>query len=263
VPVALIDFECVYDGQVVRLEAGRDWVREGHEILERYPANFGTRAGRRSPSPRAPVRSRSARAATDDVELRASSRSPISIVLDDDARSTIVCEVLEWVSDYYEDGGYETGSYLYGRRSARGGSWIEEPTQELEITFAALAGAETERGLWGMRQDSAYGQSIARALREQRRPEHLIGDYHSHLGVDDGTPSPADLRGWMRCLQLLVRDDPTPKWLLGDEVPVDCFAGIIVTRSASGSWLYPDMHAWITRRAGDAFVCEPAILSGA
>lgn len=40
-PVALIDFECEYDGQIVRLEAGRDWVAPGHELVDRYRDRFG------------------------------------------------------------------------------------------------------------------------------------------------------------------------------------------------------------------------------
>jgi hypothetical protein len=33
-----------------------------------------------------------------------------------------------------------------------------------------------------------------------------------------------------------------------------------VTRSAGGSWLYPQLHAWITRWDYAGFICEPAQL---
>ena len=64
----------------------------------------------------------------------------------------------------------------------------------------------------------------------------------------------------MRSIELLMSDDPAPTWLLGDEIPLDCWAGIIVTRSAGGSWMYPQLHAWITRWEYAGFICEPANL---
>jgi len=37
----------------------------------------------------------------------------------------------------------------------------------------------------------------------------------------------------MRSSEMLLSDEPSPAWLLGDEIPSDCWAGIIVTRSAA------------------------------
>ena len=100
---------------------------------------------------------------------------------------------------------------------------------------------------------------MERSLKRQRPREHLVGDYHSHP-EGDGVPSPADLRAWMRSIEMLVSDDPPSAWLLGDEITRDCWAGIIVTRSAGGSWMYPQLHAWITRWEHAGFICEPATL---
>jgi hypothetical protein len=56
--IALVDFEAVYDGQVIALKAGLDQVSPDHELVRRYPERFardsvdyrartGMRAGRR------------------------------------------------------------------------------------------------------------------------------------------------------------------------------------------------------------------------
>jgi hypothetical protein len=64
----------------------------------------------------------------------------------------------------------------------------------------------------------------------------------------------------MRSIQMLMGDDPVPTWLLGDEIKRDCWAGIIVTRSAGGSSMYPQLYDWITRWEYAGFICEPAPL---
>jgi hypothetical protein len=60
-------------------------------------------------------------------------------------------------------------------------------------------------------------------------------------------PSPGDLRAWMRSIQLLMST-------------LDCWAGIIVTRSVGGSWMYPQLHGWVTRWDYAGFICEPAVI---
>lgn len=199
-----------------------------------------------------------ARRASDEVELRTSAESPISIVLEEGARRTIVNEVDEWVSNY-EGESRETGGYLCGMRSVRNGDWLERPTDVVELTFAAYAGENTKRSVGKVLLDVGKGRSVESALQRQGSRERLIGDYHSHP-ESDGMPSPGDLRAWMRSLELLVSDDPMPSWLLGNEIPRDCWAGIIVTRSAGGSWMYPQLHAWITRRDHAGFICEQAVI---
>ena len=86
----------------------------------------------------------------------------------------------------------------------------------------------------------------------QRRPQkarELARDRHG------------DLRGWLRSLQLLADTSGPPAWRLpGDETTLDCWLGIIVTRSARGSWTFPELHAWITRVDRDRIVCGPAAL---
>jgi proteasome lid subunit RPN8/RPN11 len=175
-------------------------------------------------------------------------KSLISVTLDNVARRTIVDEVTGWTSTY-EGESRESGGYLFGRRSSDG----------LALTFAAYAGENTKRSFGKVLLDVDKARSVESALQRQRTREHLVGDYHSHT-EGDGVPSSADLRAWMRSIEMLMSDDPPPTWLLGDELTRDCWAGIIVTRSAGGSWMYPQLHAWITRWEYAGFICEPATL---
>jgi proteasome lid subunit RPN8/RPN11 len=220
----------------------------------RFPRGGGSSGRTRSASPAPKARVRK------EIELRTSVESPISLTLDEVARRTIVDEVTGWTSNY-EGESRETGGYLFGRRSAlHNGDWLEAPTQCVELTFAAYAGENTKRDHGRVLLDVDKAHSVERALQRQRTRERLVGDYHSHP-EGDGVPSPADLRAWMRSIEMLVSDDPPPTWLLGDEITCDCWAGIIVTRSAGGSWMYPQLHAWITRWEDYAgFICEPATL---
>jgi proteasome lid subunit RPN8/RPN11 len=192
------------------------------------------------------------------IELRASAVSPISVVLEEGARQTIINEFCEWTSNH-EGESRETGGYVFGKRSVRNkGDWLARPTQLVELTFAAYAGEETKRGLGKVSLDVDAGLSVERSLQRRHRRERLIGDYHSHPD-SDGVPSQADCRAWMRSIQMLMSDDSAAGYL-GDEILLDCWAGIIVTRSAGGSWMYPQLHAWITRWDYAGFICEPAAI---
>jgi proteasome lid subunit RPN8/RPN11 len=209
-------------------------------------------------SPRRPSASVISWTRPEDVELRESSVSPISVVLDGGARSCIFNEVLDWASDGYGDG-RESGGYLFGRRvGGRAGSLDFTAGDVLDVTFAAYAGEGTQRGSSSMRHDVDYALSIERELGKRNGRERLIGDYHSHPD-GDGIPSEGDLRGWFRSLQLLgVRESRKDPWLLGDEVTPNCFLGLIVTRSAGGSWHYPQIWPWVMREHDGSVICEPA-----
>jgi proteasome lid subunit RPN8/RPN11 len=275
--VAIVTGEVPYEGKLELITEGVTYVADGHELVRRFPHMFKKAAGMsgprnstirtgsaRSPAARA-TRTSAAPAARNrrssgGVELRTSSESPIAVVLDEGARTRIVNEVLDHASDYAGEG-RESGGYLFGRRR-RSSSHALGPQEPdlLEVTFAAYAGEGTQRGSHSMKHDSDYGLSIERTLRRRGR-ERLVGDYHSHPD-DGGVPSPGDLRGWLRSFQLLgVQSDDRPEWLLGDEVTPNCYIGMIVTRSAGGSWTWPQLHVWITRQENGLVVCEPALLT--
>ena len=166
-----------------------------------------------------------------------------------------------WASDYSGEG-RESGGYLYGKRLSSKSKHTLGPREPdvLEVTFAAYAGEGTQRGRYSLDHDLEYGRSVERTLRRWGL-RRLVGDYHSHPD-GGGVPSPGDLRGWLRSFQLLgVQSDYRSDRLLGDEVTPDCYVGMIVTRSAGGSWAWPQLHAWITRQENDGVVCEPALLT--
>ena len=128
------------------------------------------------------------------------------------------------------------------------------------MTFAAYPGEGTQRRSHSVRHDSDYALSLARTFQRQGRRERLLGDYLSHPD-DDGVPSGGDLRGWLRSFQYLsVQDGYSPHWLPGDEVTPNCYLGVIVTRSAGGSWAWPQLHVWVTRSEDGRVVCEPAVM---
>jgi proteasome lid subunit RPN8/RPN11 len=262
--VAITSGEVPYDGRLEPITAGVTYIADGHEIVRRFPHMFRkagsmelSRGGRslhrtRSPASPAPVAD-----ARKEIELRASANSAISIVLDERARRTIVDKVTAWTS-FNGGEGRESGGYLFGRRSqAQPGDWLEKPTQCVELVLAAHAGENTARGRSNVHLDYDKALSVERAL--QRTGERLVGDYHSHP-EGDGVPSRGDLRGWMRSIEMLLGTEPASTWRLGHELTPDCWTGIIVTRSAGGSWMYPQLHAWVTRWEYAGFICEPATL---
>ena len=242
-----------YDGRMEEIRAGITWVARGHEILNTAPHLFGLPAATKAGATRG-----RASHLSDAIELRTSSASPIAVVLGESTRTRIVNEVLDWASDYPGEG-RESGGYLFGRRlRSRSVALGPKEPDRLEVTFAAFAGEGTQRSSDNMRHDCDYALSIARTFHKQGRRERLVGDYHSHPD-GGGVPSGGDLRAWLRSFQLLgVQEDDKREWLLGDEVTPNCYVGVIVTRSAGGSWTWPQFHHWIIREENGRVVCEPA-----
>jgi hypothetical protein len=203
--VAITSGEVRYDGRLEPITAGVTYIADGHEIVRRFPHMFERAPSTWPTRPRAgSAKAEHARSAASltpkararkEIELRTSRQSPISVVLDEGARRTIVDEVTGWTS-IYEGESRETGGYLFGRRSSDG----------LALTFAAYAGEDTKRSLGNVLLDVDKAYSVERALHRQRTRERLVGDYHSHTEGCDGAPSPGDLRGWMRSIQMLLRD---------------------------------------------------------
>jgi len=196
-----------------------------------------------------------------DIELRADRLSPIAVDLRC-GRNRIVEEVLDFARD--GDGGVETGGYLYGRRFRKRCSRLDGPTEIewLDVEFVAYPGPETKRGESAAELDSAYAYSLERSPNLRRQGLRLLGDYHSHPThhPEDGKPSRGDLRGWLRSLQYLADKSDPPAWRLGSETSLDCWLGVVVTRSEGGSWGFPALHAWVTRVDRGGIVCEPAAL---
>jgi hypothetical protein len=110
-PTALVDFEAVYDGKVVRLEAGRDWVAPGHELVRRYRDRFAPdsfdvsvlRRRSRAPSAELAVEFRDV-APTYEVDLAYSVRPAIEEEIGDVLRHC---------------GNVETGGFLFGHKPPR------------------------------------------------------------------------------------------------------------------------------------------------
>lgn len=256
--VAIVSGEVPYDGRLEPITAGVTYIAAGHEIVRRFPHMFKRASSTRPARPRAGSakveRARSASLtpkaseARKETELRTSAVSPIPVALSGVARGTIINEVTNWTS-MREGESHESGGYLFGRRTTEG----------LELELAAYAGEETKRSFGKVHLDVDKGLAVERSLQRWHSRKRLIGDYHSHTH-GDGVPSPGDLRAWMRSIEMLMSDDPPPTWLLGEEITRDCWAGIIVTSSAGGNWMYPQLHAWITRWDYAGFICEPATL---
>jgi hypothetical protein len=200
----------------------------------------------------------------EDIELRTDRLSPIGVDLRY-GQSRIVDEVLAWAE--CGSSGIETGGYLYGRRLSKALNRLDGPraleTLEVEFEFVAYPGPDTDRRAQSVKQDVSYARAKEQSPSLKRQGWRLIGDYHSHPARDtvDGLPSRADQRSWFRSLQLLADKSGPAAWRLsGSETAIDAWLGIIVTRSAGGSWAYPKLHAWITRLDRDRIVCEPAAL---
>jgi Ribbon-helix-helix protein, copG family len=206
---------------------GVSYIADGHEIVRRYPHMFqesgvdeisagGESSGRTrsaSPAPKARVRK--------EIELRTSAKSPISIVLDEGARRTIVDEVTCWMSDH-EGESRESGGYLFGRLWADHNSdWLEEPTQCVELTFAAYAGENTKRD---------HGKVLLDV--DKPTPWSALYSYSERGSGSSATITPIPratvcrrrliFAPRMRSLEMLVSDDPPATWLLGDEIPCNC-----------------------------------------
>jgi hypothetical protein len=167
-PQCLVDFECEYDGRLVRLKAGRDWVAPGHEIVRRYPGRFGLERGRRHRASQA----RSHVASADVVFRRGRPRFEVELSP----------ELVERIHDEIAEvarADVETGGYLIAHRFDY-------------ITGQTGPGPRSSHHPNRFQLDRAYaGECIGHDdwLR-------VVGDWHSHTGDDEGVPSPTDLRGW-------------------------------------------------------------------
>jgi len=165
--VALIDFEAEYDGEVVSLAAGFDWVADGHALHRRFPEKFGPGAP--------PSRGRRRPTGLRGGPSTAPSPAGPSVVFTEYGWEDLHREIEE-ECDHREGGGG-----LYGH--------IE---QDGTIVVSSVNGC----GLYTERGPDVIHLSRERLLRFERPGVHLIGDWHSH---DDRTacPSEPDERGWV------------------------------------------------------------------
>jgi proteasome lid subunit RPN8/RPN11 len=229
-PVATVDFECEYDGELIRLTAGLDQVAEGHELVRRFPRHFAP-AVRRDTSPPATC-----------TKMRGTPRlrkgpPRLTVALGSSARRAIEEEFLSTT----RVDGYETGGWLFAEPSR---SW----DKSIEVRLATGPGEGARRGRSSY-EPSDYHQAEEQLARDGA--DHLcrVGDWHSHPGHDT-TPSSSDLDVWQTCF---VRAN--------EKRGVSFYVGLIAALNRQG---FPRMrlnaYALSYDRSGRV-VCEPATLN--
>jgi hypothetical protein len=212
VPVAVVDFECEYDGELICFKAGRDIVADRHEILRRFPHHFRSdppahgharerlqqppaRSVHRSRGPGLPERWK--------VEFTKGARYDLDIALG-------------------EYDGLEVGGGLFGRLSGDSivvecvgrQAWMRDRTST-RTEIPVMQCLELERSLGGPR---------------------WLGDWHTH-DRGSGTPSDQDEGAWTN----LRRDHGPGVWV-----------GLIATPGPDPHWAMwrPRLHAWTVTDKG-------------
>jgi hypothetical protein len=254
-PEALVDFEAVYDGRLVELQAGRDWVSRDCEIFQRFPQNF--ERFEREGGKKHAIRRRSVGLAEAPTRPRSSTELAVKLrnvapIFEVDLGYSVRLAIEEEISAVVERiGNVETGGFLFGHQRPR--------SEFASACHASGPGKSSRHSRSGLKLaslrtvESEFSEVVARA---GLRP---VGDWHSHPASPgappDPRPSPDDLRGWARQREALG---------------VSRYVGLIVTPGELG-WMEPDFHAYVSYRANDwhigidpaeiLHVCEPATLS--
>jgi hypothetical protein len=199
VPVALVDFDALYDGKRVRIRKGITHVCDDHELARRYPSGFGPDSTKvaaarstiyRSSRAAAVRRRHDTRSAIDRTVTvsRAAADKPTVFV----ARAAVLA--LDLVD--FGDGYGEQGGGLFGNLVGRDVLRVEG------ITEASPYHPHLRRPN-SLRLDSealeVYAEHYAR--NGWRR----IGDFHSHPQSARAIPSEGDLRGWAVMAERLNR----------------------------------------------------------
>jgi hypothetical protein len=251
-PVALVDFEALYGGELVKIPAGEMCV-DSHELVRRFPDRFrpdapkfakATRKPRRRSvtawpaaghltPPVAPVTARDER---EIPELRATASPTVTVQLGRFARATID-EEIAWSRELLETYDSETGGWLFGQRQS-GGVWHLSATR---------LGAKGERKPNSVLLDYAEAKRWAREIRQAEAGLRFVGSWHSHPGWDETKPSSTDRANML--------------WRIGwQELDATPFSlALIVTPDRERGWRRLHFNGWATRRNqfGTA-VTEPA-----
>jgi hypothetical protein len=112
VPVALLDFEALYDGRTVRIRKGITHVNASHELLRRYPKRFGL-DGSRALGQRE-QRAGLARATSSRDTLSAVDREPPRIGRAASTPTVFITDVCRAAFDLVDWDDLELGGFLFG-----------------------------------------------------------------------------------------------------------------------------------------------------
>jgi len=220
-PIATVDFEAMYFGEIVEIGAG-SWACDDHELVLRFPERFGAeKTGQR----RTLSVSRWAAAPS----LVPSPRRRVAVQLTDAAREAILHEAY-WRSgaDGLETGGWLIGGGLSGNRIA--------------IVEATGPGRTATRGENSFTNDlhSLEMHDLKRLWGDPLSAR--CGSFHTHPG--GGTePSDTDLESWRSGLHVANLNSFQPY-----------YAGIIAAQEARGGW---GLHAWVALKRNRETVVEP------
>jgi integrative and conjugative element protein (TIGR02256 family) len=225
-PVALVDFKAIYDGELETYTAG-EWFDDRHEMVRKHPEKFGPssppRGKRRRDSVGTPPRSQAIPLARRRVEVQLSPA----------ARQTILHGAF-WQSG---QDGHETGGWLIGggldTRAAVVDATLPGPNATRDRDYLA----RTYDGLETYKLKRLWGDPLAAR----------IGSWHTHPG-GDAEPSATDLESWCAGLYNVNRESWQPYYV-----------GIIAAENARHGW---DLNAWVAVKRGGETVIEPATIGG-
>jgi integrative and conjugative element protein (TIGR02256 family) len=221
-PVALVDFEAIYDGELEYVTAGEKFA-DGHEIPRKHPDKFTP--------PRRGKRRRDSVGRAPRSQAIPPARRAVEVQLSRAARESIL-HAAYWQSgmDGLESGGMlvgggldthvvVTGATLPGRQAKRGHDYVEMTTEGLDEFDL--------KRLWG-------NPLAARC-----------GTWHTHPR-GNAEPSKTDLAAWRAGLDNINRDSFQPY-----------YAAIIAAENARHGW---DLHAWVAVQRNGKTVIEPATI---
>ena len=237
-PVAVVDFEAKYGGDVIRLTAGESWVVDGHELHRRFPANFqpdvppmgarkvtGRRSGRRGSATAPPPAGTSPSVQDGLPELRTLRRYELEIT----AAGWYDIDMELGVSD----DGRETAIALYGDRD-----------DKQILIDRAVGPGDAYRTRDRIELDWEHWLRAERAWQRSGYWGRLMGFAHTHPEGNILKPSDADLRTWAGAIDERI-----------GAVTGGVFVGVILGRDSY--WAPLDVKAWTVSRRDGLTICEP------
>jgi hypothetical protein len=247
-PVALVDFATMYDGELVSFTAG-EWFDDRHEIPRKHPDKFAPPSGgngrRRLPGSRRRVATAPGPGSSPSREperlnrvILRTSPADLTLTFGAGALKTMRDEVYAR-SDAIENDHIETGWGLIGPPIR---SW----DREAHVTVAIPLGGSSRREVDGVLVDLSHFSEVERQRIAVHETEHRYGGsahVHPH---GSGEPSPRDMETWLHELEHLERERGATRYL-----------GVILTAGKYGWRSTPRLHAWLVRE--DDFgraICE-------
>jgi hypothetical protein len=256
-PVALVDFEAIYDGQLVSFAAGEVFA-DNHEIPRKHPDKFSLSSSRRGKRRRDSVGASPRSQATPLARRRAevpaaparepdrlnrvilrTSPSDLTVTVGLGALKTMRDETYAR-SDAIEDEHIETGWGLTG-------TVIRSWDRDAFVSVAIPLGGSSRRDVDGVLVDQSHFSEVERQMVAVHETEHrYIGSAHVHPH-GSGEPSSRDLETWLGELEHLDGERGATRYL-----------GVILTAGKYGWRSNPRLHAYIVRQdeRGRA-ICEP------